>query len=358
MEIKNSRNVGHYIFGFGTVGKLDEILSDAQKNSGKKVFFIDHYFQDSKIVKSLPIRSDDSVFYIDTTDEITTDLIDGYVKELRLGETPTAIIGFGGGSALDTAKAVSNLMTNEGAAADYQGWDLVEKPGIYKVGIPTLSGTGAEASRTCVMMNYEKNLKLGMNSHHTIYDQLILDPELTKTVPRNQFFYTGMDTYIHCIESLAGNYRHPVGDAFSREALKLAEEVFLSDNMMTDENRSRVMVSSYLGGCAIANSYVGLIHPFSAGLSVVLNIHHCEANCLVMNVMEEFYPKEVEKFQIMKDKQGVQLRKGVCEGLSDEDYTRLYDSTIIHELPLKNALGDNFKEVLTKEKVIEIFKRM
>ena len=91
----------------------------------------------------------------------------------------------------------------------------------------------------------------------------------------------------HCIESLAGGYRNAIGDAFSDQTLKLCREVFLSTDMQTDENREKLMVASYLGGCAIATSYVGIIHPFSAGLSVVLGTHHCMANCIVMAVMEE-----------------------------------------------------------------------
>lgn len=356
---KNSKNVGHYLFGNGAINQLEQTLNETcPMKEGHVVYFIDHYFQDSELVKNLPITDFDKVLYVDSRSEITTDLIDTFTAELRSEPLPKALIGIGGGSALDTAKAVSNLLTNEGKAADYQGWDLVRNPGVYKIGIPTLSGTGAEASRTCVMMNFEKNLKLGMNSHHTIYDQLIMDPSLTKTVPRDQYFYTGMDTYIHCIESLAGNYRHSVGDAFSRESLALAREVFLSDEMMSEENRSKIMIASYLGGCAIANSFVGLIHPFSAGLSVVLDIHHCEANCMVMDVMEEFYPTEVAEFKQMLNKQEVELTKNVCSSLTDEQYTRLYESTIIHEIPLKNALGENFKDILTKEKIIEIFKRM
>lgn len=63
--------------------------------------------------------------------------------------------------------------------------------------------------------------------------------------------------------------------------------MFLSEDMMSDENREN-MVASYLGGCAIANSFVGVVHPFSAGLSVVLDTHHCIGNCITMNAMEEF----------------------------------------------------------------------
>ena len=89
---------------------------------------------------------------------------------------------------MDIAKAVSNLMTNEGRAEDYQGWDLVKKPGIYKIAVPTIAGTGAEATRTCVMTNRSNGLKLGMNSDHTVYDQVILDPSLLITVPRTNIF--------------------------------------------------------------------------------------------------------------------------------------------------------------------------
>lgn len=94
------------------------------------------------------------------------------------------------------------LLTNPGKAEDYQGWDLVKISGVYKVGISTLSGTGAETTRTCVMISETK--KMGMNSDLTMFDQIILDPNLLKTVPLDQEFYTGMDCYIHCVESLHG----------------------------------------------------------------------------------------------------------------------------------------------------------
>ena len=149
---------------------------------------------------------------------------------------------------MDVAKAVANLMTNGGRAEDYQGWDLVKVPGIYKVAVPTLSGTGAEATRTCVMTNKRTGLKLGMNSDHTVYDQIIMDPELTRTVPRNQYFWTGMDAYIHCIESLNGHYRNAIGDAYSAQTISLCRDVFLGEDMMADDMREKLMVASYLGG--------------------------------------------------------------------------------------------------------------
>ena len=128
--------------------------------------------------------------------------------------------------------------------------------------------------------------------------------------------------------------------------------------MQTIENRAKLMVASYLGGCAIATSYVGIIHPFSAGLSVVLGTHHCIANCIVMMAMEEFYPKEVEEFLNFTNKQQVKIPQEICKDLNHDQFEKLYKSTIIHEKPLTNALGEDFKKILTRAKVIEIFKRM
>jgi len=100
------------------------------------------------------------------------------------------------------------------------------------------------------------------------------------------------------------------------------------------------------------------VHPFSAGLSMVLHTHHCVANCIVMNVMDEFYPRETEEFRRMADANGVQVPRGLCRKLSDAQYRALYDATVIHVKPLANALGEEFRDVLSLDKVIEIFQRM
>jgi len=359
--ISNARNVTNYIFGKNTITNLPSLLNSRidYKNTGA-IYFIDQFFKGHDVLSKISFEPNDKIFFIPTEHEPSTE----YVNELKAKlfdnkETlPSIIVGIGGGITMDIAKAVANLLTNQGKAEDYQGWDLVKKPGVYKIGIPTLSGTGAEATRTCVLTNKQTGLKLGMNSDFTVYDQLILDPELTKTVPANQYFYTGMDAYIHCVESLNGSYRNAIGDAYSNQTIQLCRKVFHSENMMSEDNRSDLMVASYLGGCAIATSYVGVVHPFSAGLSVVLGIHHGLANCITMRAMEEFYPQEFNEFWEMVDKQHINILEGICRDLSDNQYKQLYDSTVIHEKPLKNALGDGFREILTIDKVTDIFKKM
>ncbi len=362
-NIKYVKNVDLYNIGKGSFLNFSRTVKYLEiDKDGYKVFFIDEFFKNKKnILESLKVKNKDILFYVSTIDEPSTKYIDTLVKKIRSTkgkQDPDFIVGMGGGITLDVSKAVSNLLTNSGSAEDYQGWDLVKNKGIKKIGIPTLSGTGAEATRTCVMTNLKSGLKLGMNSDYTVFDYLILDPELTKTVPREQYFFTGMDAYIHCMESLCGKYRNSIGDAYAEQTISLCREIFFSDNMMSDLNREKMMVASYLGGCAIATSYVGLVHPFSAGLSVGLGTHHCLANCISMRSMEEFYPKYYDEFFRMAIKQNINIPKNICKNLDVETFDILYDSTIIHSKPLINALGNEYKKILNKTKVKEIFMRM
>ncbi len=365
--VKLVRNVGRYNIGPSSLEELNPLLvrkrTESVANGGQAgvVFLVDCFFRgEGNLVSRLDVQQGDVVRYVDTRDEPTTESVDRLVATLRSEgvSIPAAVVGIGGGITMDAAKAVSNLLTNGGKAAEYQGWDLVKVPGVFKVGIPTISGTGAEATRTCVMTNTSSGLKLGMNSDFTVFDHVIMDPDLTATVPRDQYFYTGMDAYIHCIEALAGSYRNAIGDAYSRETINLCRQVFLEDDMQTPANRERLMVASYLGGCAIATSYVGLVHPLSAGLSVVLGVHHCVGNCIVMRAMADYYPAAYDEFWKMAEYQRASIPEGLCRNLDEATYKALYDASTMHQKPLTNALGENYKSVLTLEKVTELFKTM
>ena len=355
--MKNTKNIGHYIFGSKAIDRLADLLPHESKNRWV-VYIIDHYFESHPLIDRLPTKAYDLILYLDSSDEPKTTDVDEYVSVIKqqFDELPACIIGIGGGCALDVAKAVGNMLTNDGKAEDYQGWDLLKNPAVYKIGIPTLSGTGSESSRTCVLTNVERGIKLGMNSDYTMFDQLILDPDLTASAPRDQYFYTGMDTYFHCMESLQGRYRNVIVDALAQKAVDLTKEVFLSSDMQSQENRAKLMIASYLGGCSAGN--VGVVHPFSAGLSIALGTHHCIANCITMQAMEEFYPVQYQEFCQMCEKQNIELPKKIASDQSDEIYDRLYNSSIVHEKPLANALGDDFKNILTKEKVISVYQRM
>lgn len=266
MSFRNFKMVSYVVFGRGSFNQLDEILTPHRKGDAPMVFLVDHYFEGKALLNRIPLRGKDKVVLADVTYEPKTSQVDELARSLKeeFG-TISGVIGIGGGSTMDLAKAVSLMMTNPGSSADYQGWDLVQEAGVYKVGIPTLSGTGAEVSRTTVLTGPTR--KLGMNSDFTPFDQIVLDPELTKDAPANQRFYTGMDCYIHCIESLEGTYLNEFSKSYGEKALQLCQKVFVEKNHWDNESDDQLMMASYAGGMSIAYSQVGVAHAVSYGLS-------------------------------------------------------------------------------------------
>ena len=294
------------VFGRGSFHQLDEILAPQRKADAPMVFLVDHFFEGKPLANRIPLRGKDKIIFVDTTLEPKTTQVDTLAQNLQAAfGSISGVIGIGGGSALDLAKAVALMMKNPGSSADYQGWDLVKFPGVYKVGIPTLSGTGAEVSRTTVLTGPTR--KLGMNSDYTPFDQIILDPELTKDAPSNQRFYTGMDCYIHCIESLEGTFLNEFSKSYGEKALELCQKVFVEKTQWDDNSDDQLMMASYAGGMSIAYSQVGVAHAVSYGLSYLLGTKHGIGNCIVMNHLEEYYPAGVKEFKWMVEKNNIDL---------------------------------------------------
>jgi 3-deoxy-alpha-D-manno-octulosonate 8-oxidase len=350
--MKNSKLVQFYFLGSKALNELEPLLSQKRNNKESYVvFIIDHFFKGNSLINKLPILKNDVVIFADTTDEPTSDQIDNIAGKLRGNEIkPSAIIGIGGGSSLDIAKAVSILLTNLGNSVDYQGWNLVQNKPIYKIGIPTISGTGAEFTRTAVLTSPIK--KLGINSDYSVFDQVILDPDLLKTVPKDQFIYTAMDCFVHNVESLRGSQNDAMTIALAEKSLEIMKSIF-SDQM----DHEKLMVASVLGGIAVANSNVGICHPLSYGLSLVLGLHHGYSICIAFNQLEEYYP-EVALFRTILKKNNIELPKIISDKISDADIDRMADATLKNERPLENAFGKEWKSIFTKEKVISLIKKM
>ena len=346
------------VYGRGSFDRTSEILQPRRKGDYPFVFLVDDIFKDrSGLIGRIPLGGNDKIVFASAEDEPKTKQVDGIAESLKdeFGEV-SGIVGIGGGSMLDLAKAVALMMTNPGSSADYQGWDLVKVPGAYHAGIPTLSGTGAEVSRTTVLTGPER--KLGMNSDYTPFDQIVLDPALIKNAPKNQRFYTGMDCYIHCVESLTGTYLNAFSRSYGEKALELCEEIFLEKDIWDDDSDDKLMMASYHGGMSIAYSQVGVAHAVSYGLSFLLGTKHGIGNCIVFNQLEEFYPQGVAKFKAMVDKHQIHIPKGVCAGLCDQRFEQMIDVALFLEPLWENALGSNWKDAITRNKLRQIYERL
>tara|TARA_R110002033_G_scaffold36105_1_gene74397 strand:- start:118 stop:1173 length:1056 start_codon:yes stop_codon:yes gene_type:complete len=350
--------VPRVIFGAGCFGQLGEILLPKRINSEAPfIFLVDDVFEGSRLINRIPLNFNDQIILISADEEPKTDQVDALVQKIKNDYTnlPSGIIGIGGGTLLDLAKAVAILLTNKGSAYQYQGWDLVNKPSLYHVGIPTISGTGAEVSRTTVLLGPEK--KLGINSDYTTFDQVLLDPDLTTGVPKEQWFYTGMDCFIHCIESLNGTFLNAFSQSYGEKALELCKEVYL-DDLQEDDARNKLMMASWHGGMSIAYSQVGVAHAMSYGLSYLLGVRHGIGNCLVFQHLMEFYPEGVELFNKMREKHHIQLPKGLCSELTNDDF-EIMINVALSLVPLwENALGKEWRTIITPEKLKSIYQKI
>jgi 3-deoxy-alpha-D-manno-octulosonate 8-oxidase len=357
MKFRNFKMVDYVVYGRGSFNQLDEILAPQRKGDAPMVFLVDHFFDGKPLVNRIPVRGKDKVIFVDVTYEPKTTYVDSLAKQLKdeFG-TVSGIIAIGGGSAMDLGKAVSLMMNNTGSSADYQGWDLVKVPGVYKAGIPTLSGTGAEVSRTTVLTGPTR--KLGMNSDFTPFDQIVLDPELTANAPVNQRFYTGMDCYIHCIESLEGTYLNEFSKSYGEKALELCQYVFLEKKTWDEECDDKLMMASYAGGMSIAYSQVGVAHAVSYGLSYLLGTKHGIGNCIVMNHLEEYYPAGVEEFKRMVERNKVDIPAGICKGLTDEQFDTMINVSLGMKPLWENALGIDWEKIMTREKLRALYEKL
>ena len=354
---RNFKLVGYVIYGRGSFNQLDDIVAPHRKQGAPIIFLLDHFFEGKPLMSRIPVRGKDKVFAADVTYEPKTSYVDQLANHLKeTYGTVSGIVGIGGGSTLDLAKAVSLMMTNPGSSADYQGWDLVKNPGVYKVGIPTLSGTGAEVSRTTVLTGPTR--KLGMNSDFTPFDQIVLDPELTANAPVNQRFYTGMDCYIHCIESLEGTYLNEFSKSYGEKALELCRKVFVEKDQWDEESDDKLMMASYAGGMSIAYSQVGVAHAVSYGLSYLLGTKHGIGNCIIMNHIDEFYPQGVAEFKRMVEKNNIEIPQGITKGLTDEQFETMINVSLGLKPLWENALGKDWEKVMTRERLRELYERL
>src|SRR5690554_131502 len=358
-KFRNFPMVPKVVFGEGCFDQLSSILAPQRKERAPFIFLVDNVFENNQaFLDRITLRINDKLLFVSADEEPYTSQVDDLVKDIKTEFThlPSGIIGIGGGTVMDLAKAVAIMLTNKGSAAEYQGWDLVTAKAVYHVGIPTISGTGAEVSRTTVLTGPVR--KLGINSDYTPFDQVILDPELTRGVSKNQWFFTGMDCFIHCVESLNGTFLNAFSQSYGEKAYDLCMEIFLGDSLSEDESRAKLMMASWHGGMSIAYSQVGVAHAMSYGLGYVLGTKHGVGNCIVFQHLEEFYPKDVSIFKQMVEKHNIEIPQGLCKNLTEEQLDVMIE-VALGMVPLwENALGQDWQKTITPKKLKELYLKM
>jgi alcohol dehydrogenase len=200
------------------------------------------------------------------------------------------VIGIGGGSTLDTAKAVAILACNPGKVRDYVGLDLVPLPGLPTIMVPTSAGTGSEVTFTAVFTDRATKTKGGINSRFLYPTVALLDPELTLSLPRPVTAQTGMDALTHAMEAYTSQKANPLSDMVAEKAITLIGR-FLKKAVKNGQNleaREGMLQGSLLAGMALANAGVGAVHAMAYPLGAMFNITHGLANAVLLPYVLEF----------------------------------------------------------------------
>lgn len=202
------------------------------------------------------------------------------------------VIGFGGGSAIDAAKAVAILLTNKGDLLDYveiigKG-RVLTKPPLPWIAIPTTAGSGAEVTRNAVIASPEHRVKVSLRSDLMLPSLVITDPELTYFLPPHITANTGIDALTQLIESYVSNRANPITDGLCLEGIRRVSSALLRvyKNGKDIEARENMSIASLLGGIALANSKLGAVHGIAGPMGGMLVAPH-GALCasLILNVM-------------------------------------------------------------------------
>ncbi|MFC7365217.1 MULTISPECIES: iron-containing alcohol dehydrogenase [Bhargavaea] len=257
------------------------IISDAIMN---KLGYVD------ECRKLLQIDGIESAIYLGVASEPTDD----YVAEtLRIfgEEHCDLVISLGGGSCIDTAKAVSILATNGGYIGDYMGGKkLAEQRPVPHIAIPTTAGTGAEATDATVITNITTQVKMMIKQPALMPEAAIVDPLLTLSTPPNVTAATGVDALSHAIEAYISRKAHPMTDMLALSAIRLiAANLQRSYNNAEDlEAKEAMTLGALQAGMAFSNASVCLVHGMSRPIGALFHVPHGFSNAMLLPAVLEY----------------------------------------------------------------------
>ena len=199
---------------------------------------------------------------------------------LAAGNKCEMVIGFGGGSAIDTAKAVSVLLANPGDIYDFLEVigraKPLHNPSLPVIAIPTTAGTGAEVTRNAVLSSPEHRVKVSLRSPTMLPRLALIDPELTLSLPAEVTASTGLDALTQVIEPFVSNQANPITDALCRSGMEMAARSLRAVYFHGDDLGARqdMCLTSLFGGLALANAKLGAVHGFAGVLGGMFSGPH------------------------------------------------------------------------------------
>lgn len=296
------------------------------------------------------------------SDEPTIELtIEGV--ELARQNASDIVIGMGGGSVMDTAKAIAALLTNSGDITDYlevigRGKPL-SRPSAPCIAIPTTAGTGAEVTKNAVLTSQEYKVKVSLRSPTMLPDLAIIDPELTYSMPPSLTASTGLDALTQVLEPFVSVKSNPLTDIICIEGLKRAARSLhraFKDGSDTKAREDMAIVSLF-GGLTLANSKLGAVHGIAGPMGGMFPVPHGVICARLLPFVVEVNVRALQRHNsqqyLLRYDQVAQVLTGKTNAKAEEGIARIHDLCDALDIPGLSDFGiteDHFPGLISRSK--------
>jgi alcohol dehydrogenase len=276
----------------GCISRLPEVIASYDPERVLMVTDpgIEHTGWPERIWKALADREIEAITFDDVEPNprcSTVDRLAGWGRE----EGVSLVLGIGGGSVLDAAKAAAMLIPNSGSVAEYEGRNRYEKDPLPFIAVPTTCGTGSEVTWVSVLTDEERQAKISIKGETMYPSWALVDSELLRTLPGRLVAWTGTDALTHAVEATTCRLANPVSDALAATAISLLFRYLrraVADIAGDAEAREAVMRASTLAGLAFGNADVAAVHCLSETLGGRWDVPHGLANAVLLAPMTRF----------------------------------------------------------------------
>lgn len=221
-----------------------------------------------------------------------------------------AIVAVGGGSAMDCAKGIGIVCTNNRHILEFEGADMVPLPGPPLVCVPTTSGSAADVSQFCIITDTARKLKIAIVSKTMVPDVSLIDPQMTTTMSRDLTAHTGLDTLTHAVESFVSNATSPFTELHSLEAVRYVAahlEKAIEEPLNMEARRGMSLATTY-AGLAFSNAILGAVHAMSHSLGGLLDLPHGLCNAILLDhVIEYNFSAAPERYAKLAEALGAKM---------------------------------------------------
>ena len=275
-------------------GSSEKVGEESKKLGVKKALIVtDQVMVKLGVLEGVKKALEQSKIQFAIYDAVATEPTVDYVKEGLKSFKDNGcdvLVAVGGGSPIDTAKAIAIMGTNPGSIEDYKGLGKVVKEGVPLIAIPTTAGTGSEVTQFTIITDTKTSVKMLIGSPFVMPKVAIVDPLLTLSSPRGLTAAVGIDSLTHAIEAYVSVKAQPMSDIFCLSAIELISgnlrQAWANGNNV--EAREKTRLGALQAGIAFTNSSVALVHGMSRPIGAYFHVAHGASNAALLGVVTEF----------------------------------------------------------------------